>query len=207
MGAGALHVHPYNREGAQSLVAADVAATIRAVRAACPGAALGITTIATAEPDPQRRVEYILGWSELPDFASVNFSEAGAEAVCRALLERGVAIEPGLASESDARRLIESGLAPHSLRILLEPEEQTLEAALANVAAIERVLDHAGVHAARLLHGMDTTAWPLVEEAIRRNLATRIGLEDTLQLPDGGLAPDNATLVVIACEIARRHKH
>ena len=35
----------------------------------------------------------------------------------------------------------------------------------------------------------------MVAEAGRRGLGTRVGLEDTLSLPDGALAPDNASLV------------
>ena len=60
-----------------------------------------------------------------------------------------------------------------------------------------------------LLHGEGAGCWPLVELAARRGLATRIGLEDTLVLPDGSPAPGNAALVgaartlVTACDPAR----
>jgi uncharacterized protein (DUF849 family) len=49
-----------------------------------------------------------------------------------------------------------------------------------------------------LLHGEGTAAWPVLREAGRRGLDTRIGLEDTLVLPDGSPAPDNAALVTTA---------
>ena len=45
-------------------------------------------------------------------------------------------------------------------------------------------------------------AWPLLEIALRRGYDVRIGLEDTLYLPDGHLAADNAQLVAAAHERA-----
>jgi uncharacterized protein (DUF849 family) len=46
-----------------------------------------------------------------------------------------------------------------------------------------------------LLHGEGSSSWPVLRHAVRRGLATRIGLEDVLALPDGTPAPDNAALV------------
>lgn len=40
--------------------------------------------------------------------------------------------------------------------------------------------------------------WPVLAEAVRRGLDARIGLEDTLHLPDGSPAADNAALVAAA---------
>jgi uncharacterized protein (DUF849 family) len=180
-----------------------VAAAIVAVRAACPGAPLGTTTISLAEIDPARRLAQIRGWTVLPDFVSVNFSEEGAVELSHVLLERGVGVEAGLATLADAQLLIESSLADRCLRLLFEPDEQELAAALGTVQAIEALLDAAHVQTPRLLHGMDATAWPLLDAAIERGYDTRIGLEDTLHLPDGQLARDNAQLVAIAVERAK----
>jgi uncharacterized protein (DUF849 family) len=61
---------------------------------------------------------------------------------------------------------------------------------------MERVLGGAMAGpASRLLHGVDATAWPLLQEAARRGYDARIGLEDTLRLPGGELAGDNLELV------------
>ncbi|MEV0837988.1 3-keto-5-aminohexanoate cleavage protein [Actinocatenispora sera] len=49
-----------------------------------------------------------------------------------------------------------------------------------------------------LLPGEDGGAWPVLRLALRRGLDTRIGLEDTLRLPDGSIAADNAALVRVA---------
>lgn len=46
-----------------------------------------------------------------------------------------------------------------------------------------------------LLHGQDGGAWPVLRLAGTLGLDTRIGLEDTLLLPDGGPARDNAQLI------------
>ena len=203
-GAGAIHLHPRDADGRQSLTARDVVAAVAAVRAACSGVPVGVTTIATIEPDLERRLALLDQWQGGPDFTSVNFGEDGAVEVCQVLLQRGVGIEPGIATAAEARLLVEARLAPRSMRILLEPDEQDLHQALATVAAIEAILDAAGITAPRLLHGFDATAWPLLAEAVRRGLDTRIGLEDTRMLPDGSLAPDNAALVAAARAIAHR---
>jgi uncharacterized protein (DUF849 family) len=202
--AGALHIHPYRADGAQSLEAGDVAAAVAAIRAACPGVPVGVTTIALAAPDPARRLALVRSWTRLPDFASVNFAEAGAADLCTALLDMGVGVEPGLATAADAQLLIDSALADRYLRLLLEPEEQDLDAALATVVAIEAALDAGGVQTPRLLHGIEATAWPLLDVALDRGYDLRIGLEDTLLLPDGQPAAGNAQLVVAARERAAR---
>jgi uncharacterized protein (DUF849 family) len=53
-----------------------------------------------------------------------------------------------------------------------------------------------------LLHGEGASTWPMLALALRRGLRTRIGLEDTLHLPDGAPAPDNAALVRAALALA-----
>ncbi|MEV0584360.1 3-keto-5-aminohexanoate cleavage protein [Nonomuraea sp. NPDC050310] len=54
-----------------------------------------------------------------------------------------------------------------------------------------------------LLHGEDGSAWPVLALAGARGLAARIGLEDTLHLPGGSPAPDNAALVRAARRLLR----
>ncbi|MDG4860878.1 3-keto-5-aminohexanoate cleavage protein, partial [Streptomyces sp. T-3] len=49
-----------------------------------------------------------------------------------------------------------------------------------------------------LLHGEEGGAWPVLRLARHLGLATRIGLEDTLLLPDGERAAGNAELVAAA---------
>lgn len=206
-GAGALHLHVRDAWGRESLAAADVARALTAVRAACPGVPVGISTGAWIEPDLERRLALIAAWSVRPDFASVNLPEPGALAVARALLAGGVALEAGLASAADAELLVASGLAHRCLRVLIEPVERDLAAARATVAAIVRALDGGHVEPARLLHGEDATAWPLLRDAVALSYDTRVGLEDVLLLPDGAPAPDNAALVLAARRIMAGDRH
>src|ERR671933_2059349 len=125
-GAGALHVHPRRADGTQSLEAADVAAALVAIRAACPGIPVGISTGIWIEPDGERRRLLVATWKELPDFAGVNFSEPGALDLCAALLARGIGVEAGLWTPDDARLLVDADLASRCLRLLIEPMDGTV---------------------------------------------------------------------------------
>lgn len=100
---------------------------------------------------------------------------------------------------ADAAALfVESGLAARCVRVMLEPPEQNAEAALRTVAHLEGMLDRAVIKLPRLLHGTDGTVWRLIDEAAARGYDSRVGLEDTLTLPDGATARDNAALVIAA---------
>jgi uncharacterized protein (DUF849 family) len=202
-GAGALHLHVRTPAGEESLAAGPLADTLRAVRAACPGVPVGISTGAWIEPDTERRLAAVRSWQEAPDFASVNFQEIGATSIARALLERGIGVEAGLDTPDAADILIASGLGDRCLRVLLEPQEADVAAAQATVSLIETRLDGVGLPIRRLLHGTGLTAWPLLEVARDRGYDTRIGLEDTLLLPDGRPAADNAELVGTAMALLR----
>lgn len=194
-GARSLHIHPRGPDGAQSLAPEHIGAALVAVRSACPGVAVGVSTLLAILPDVERRAVAVRQWAVRPDFASVNFSEQGADVLCAALREAGVGIEAGLSSLADAERYLALQLGPSCVRVLLEPEEADVASALATVAAIEGVLDAAGDRAPRLLHGEGPTAWPLLDAALARGYDTRIGLEDVLTLPDSAPASDNADLV------------
>jgi uncharacterized protein (DUF849 family) len=195
-GAGAIHFHVRSPDGRESLAAPDVARAVNAVRSACRGTPAGISTGAWIEPDPDRRLALVRRWHILPDYASVNFNEPGAVEIAEELLELGVAVEAGLPDAGAAELLLLSGLEDRCLRVLLEPQEPELPAALDTVAAVERVLGGATTgRAPRLLHGVGATAWPLLQESGRRGYDARIGLEDTLRLPGGALAGDNLELI------------
>jgi uncharacterized protein (DUF849 family) len=99
--------------------------------------------------------------------------------------------------------LVASGLGGRCLRILIEPQESDLAAASATVLEIEAVLDRSSVQPRRLLHGTGPTAWPLLALARERGYDARIGLEDTLTLPDGRRPADNAQLVAAAMMMLR----
>lgn len=197
-GAGALHIHPRRADGTMTLAAQENGEAILAIRTQCLGVPVGVTTAAWIEPDVQQRFDLIQSWQVLPDFASVNFDEDGTPELCTLLMEKGIGIEAGLGSREEAELFVRLGIADRCLRILIEPVEQEISAALMTIDAIEEVLNNAHIGVPRLLHGYENTAWPLLSVALKRGYDTRIGLEDRLYLPDGGMAHDNAELVTFA---------
>lgn len=205
-GAESIHVHPRSPGGQQSLSARDVLSTVAAIRARCEGLPVGVTTLAAVEPDPAERVRKVARWggASRPDFASVNFDEAGAVDVARTLLDLEVGLEAGISDADDARRLLESGLAASCVRVLLEPPEAEPLAALSTAQEARLILADGGCVAPLLLHGVDEAAWPVLTEAVRLGLDTRIGLEDTLVGPEGTLASGNVALVAAAADLALR---
>jgi len=194
-GAAEVHLHARGADGRESLSPAAMDPTVRAVRRACPGTLIGVSTGAWIERDEQRTLAAIDGWRELPDYASVNLSEPDAPAVIERLHRRGIGVEAGLASVADAERLVALNRSRLALRILIEVSEQDVEEALAVVDGIERVLNCGAVRRPILAHGVDATVWRFVALAAERRWSTRVGLEDGETLPSGVVAADNAAIV------------
>jgi uncharacterized protein (DUF849 family) len=192
-GAGAIHLHPRDADGAERLDPEVVDASVASVRDAC-GVPVGVSTGEWIEPDLGRRLELIAGWSA-PDYTSVNLSEDGAAEVMRAVLDAGVGIEAGLSTVEDVERLAASGLGARLTRVLIEPVDVGAADALAVVTEIHDALDRLGLTAPRLQHGDGEATWILLEDAIRRGIDTRVGLEDTVDGPDGARAAGNEALV------------
>ncbi|MEE1943190.1 3-keto-5-aminohexanoate cleavage protein [Streptomyces sp. TRM 70361] len=195
-GAEDVHLHPKDADGADSLEPRVVARAVAAVRGAVPaGVRVGVTTGAWAVPDPARRAALVRSWTVLPDHASVNWHEEGAEEVAGVLLERGVGVEAGIWSGTDAARLFRaSPLSGRVLRVLAEVTDTDPATAAGTASALLAELP-GDLPVPVLLHGEDGGAWPVLRLAVRLGLDTRIGLEDALVLPDGSPAPDNAALV------------
>lgn len=193
-GAAEVHVHPKTPCGDDTLSPRAVAEVVTAIRAVVD-VPVGVTTGAWAEPDPRRRVERVRAWTVLPDHASVNWHEPGAELVAAALLERGVGVEAGLWSGTEGpRRFLASPLAPRVLRVLAEVMDTDPGTAEDSARSLLAELGPAhGISV--LLHGEDGGAWPVLGLARRLGLDTRVGLEDVLLLPDGQPAMSNAQLV------------
>ncbi|HEV2357678.1 MAG TPA: 3-keto-5-aminohexanoate cleavage protein [bacterium] len=204
-GAAALHVHPRAGDERETLDPAACAAAVAAIRGDCPGIPVGLSTAAWIASGPRARLAHIEAWTVLPEFASVNFSEPGTADVCAVLLRRGVGIEAGLWSMEDARAFIASGLAGRCLRVLVETQPADPEEAVAAAAAIDAALDAAGIGLPRVHHGEGPATWAVLAAALDRGRDIRVGLEDTVTLPDGRRAPDNAALVAEAVRMVRRH--
>lgn len=202
-GAAELHVHPRGSDGRESLSAEVMDTAVLALRRTCPGTLVGVSTGAWIENDPDRTRDAIASWRELPDYASVNLSEEDAPAVMRLLERRGIGVEAGLASATDAKRLAGLELGRPVLRILIEISEQDLGEAMRVAGEIVGVLDRAGVTRPILAHGFDATVWPFVSLAAERRWSTRVGLEDGCELADGTTAAGNVALVAQAAEVFR----
>ncbi|MFF5499539.1 3-keto-5-aminohexanoate cleavage protein [Streptomyces aquilus] len=194
-GATDIHVHPKTPCGGDTLSPRVLATTLEAIRARV-SVPVGVTTGAWAEPDPAARLERIRSWTVLPDHASVNWHEPGAEDLAAALIDRGVGVEAGIWSGTDgAARFAKSPLGPEVLRVLAEVTDTSPDTAQDTAHALLSDLGTAPHGRPVLLHGEDGGAWPVLRLAGHLGLATRIGLEDTLLLPDGEPALSNAQLV------------
>ncbi|WP_329278981.1 3-keto-5-aminohexanoate cleavage protein [Streptomyces sp. NBC_01451] len=194
-GATDIHVHPKSPCGQDTLSPRAVAATLTEIRSRVT-VPVGVTTGAWAEPDPAARSARVRGWTVLPDHASVNWHEPGAEELAALLIDLGVGVEAGIRSGTDgAARFAASPLAPRVLRVLAEVADTDPNTAEDTARALLSELGRSPHGRPVLLHGEDGGAWPVLRLAGRLGLATRIGMEDTLFLPNGERAVSNAELV------------
>jgi uncharacterized protein (DUF849 family) len=204
-GAEALHLHPRDHQGEESLAADAVSAAGAAVRAVPPGTALGVSTgLWIVRGDVELRRRTVSSWAALPeesrpDFASVNVGEPGFTDLADLLENAGIAVEAGVWSPEDAESLGTRPVHRALVEIIGGPAGSAVQRAQ---AVIER-LDAVGSTAPRLLHGEEAACWPLVAHAGRLGLPTRIGLEDTLVDELGDPARDNADLVRRALRLWR----
>ncbi|MFI6809535.1 3-keto-5-aminohexanoate cleavage protein [Streptomyces luteogriseus] len=193
-GATDIHVHPKTPCGQDTLSPRVLAPVLSSIRARVP-VPVGVTTGAWAEPGPAARLKRIRDWTVLPDHASVNWHEPGAEETAALLMELGVGVEAGIWSGTDgAERFAVSPLGPKVLRVLAEVTDTDAPTAAASARVLLSAIGTAHGRPV-LLHGEDGGAWPVLRLAGRLGLATRIGLEDVLVLPDGQRAGSNAQLV------------
>jgi uncharacterized protein (DUF849 family) len=197
-GANEFHFHPRNADGRESFAAEDIGAALKAVRAGVPAIPIGVSTRVGILADPAARERAFRAWKVLPDYVSVNLSEADAPEVIRLMLQRGIGIEAGLATVADAERYLTLPEAEACLRILIEIDEQDGAAAIRVAHGIIAVLDKSGSGLPRQLHGFDASKWIMHAEALRLGLDQRIGFEDGGLLPDGRSAESNAELIAAA---------
>ena len=212
VGAGAhvIHVHPRNASGAETLEADDVFAAVRTIRAAVPGAPVGVTTgLWAVGGDPMRRLALVASWvgADRPDFATVNLSEPGPDALATSLAGAGIEVEAGVWTAEDAERLIASDFGAKAIRIVIEPMDDAPEEAVATAAAINEVLDRHSLDIPRVHHGYGMATWEVIRAALRNSRDIRVGLEDTTVLPDGSTAAGNADLVAAAVRLATEGGH
>jgi uncharacterized protein (DUF849 family) len=207
-GAEAVHLHARGAGGGESLLAGDVGAAVAAVRQACPGLPVGVSTglWITAGDHPARQAA-VARWAGLPatarpDFASVNVSEGGWAEVARTLAGAGIGVEAGVWSVADVRAGAAEAAPGSLLRVMVEVMGAPPGQESAVAGEILTALDDSALRGVpRLLHGEGDGCWPLIRYAGRLGVATRIGLEDTLAGPDGGPVGGNGNLVQLALAV------
>jgi len=193
-GAEAVHLHPRDARGAETL---DVGAAVAAVRERCPGTPVGVSTgLWITGGDARLRLDRIRAWADLPpeqrpSMASVNVGEEQFARTAAAVRAAGVAVEAGVWSPDDAGVLAGVPVDRILIEVLGTPAADAVPAADRILARLDRL----GAVGPRLLHGEEEACWPLVRHAERLGLPTRIGLEDTLVDETGAPAKDNADLV------------
>jgi len=200
-GAAVLHLHPYDEAGRQSLAPDPCAAALEAVRAACPGTPISLSTSAAIEPDPDVRLKLVAAWEVLPDLVTANQGEPGIVELSEHLLAREVGIEAGLLSADDARLFVAAGIADRCTRVLLEPLDAEPETAVAHAAEMESIVTEAGIELEQVHHGDGLATWAVMRRGLALGHGTRAGLEDATVLPDGSQPAGNAELVRTAAEL------
>lgn len=183
LGVTSVHLHPRDVIGAPTLVGPEVATTIATVRAAVPGIEISVSTSV-----PGNRTALIASWGPLaagrPDIASVHVGEPGWRELAQALHQVNVAVELVVAAP------VPLGELPLSAqRITVTATAQTAETLLRQVEPLGLPI---------LLHGRDADAWTVFTYAATLEHHVRMGLEDTLHMPDGRRAKNNAELVAMA---------
>lgn len=204
-GANSVHVHAFDHADRETLDGVACGEVLRGIRRLCPDTPISLTTSATIVPDPGERLRIVAAWNDLPDLVTANQGETGIVELCELLLARGVQIEAGLLTVSDAQAFVVSGLAIRCRRVLIEPLELDVDLALRNAAAMEDILLAAGVTLEQVHHGYGPACWAVNRRALKRGHGIRTGLEDVTVLPNGSPAQDNAELVTAAIELARAH--
>jgi uncharacterized protein (DUF849 family) len=204
-GATGVHLHVRDTSGAETLDPAVVNETCRQVRDVATEAGvqaeIGLTTGEWIVPDLESRIAMIREWEGV-GCATVNLSEQGFERVMQVMLDAGIGIDVGLWASVEMDALLASGFLPRVQRISIEldpGEPYYLSGEPSTLAQqINDALDTAGSACPRLTHGMNDWTWPLVADAFRRGHDTRVGFEDSVYLPSGAKAQNNAQLVQAA---------
>jgi uncharacterized protein (DUF849 family) len=192
-GAFAVHVHPRDALGAQTLDRNLCDGAVAAIRAAAPGLATGLSTSESIDPDPFARAAAVNAWRGGPDFVSVNLSELGWAGVVRAALRAGIGVEAGLSTPDDADEFARSPFTHQVVRALV--------GAHGGAEAAEAIAQLIPDGVPQLWHGYGQRTWEIVAAGARAGVDVRVGLEDVLVLADGRAASDNAELVAAAAEL------
>jgi uncharacterized protein (DUF849 family) len=143
-GANAFHVHPRDNDGRETLDAEAVAAAVRVIRAASQGRPVGVSTREPMEPELSRRLHAIDGWTVLPDFASVNVHEPGADHVARLLGAGGHYFGETVASDGAGGYWSGSTTASAKASTSISPANSAVSSRPARASLTTRIASPAG---------------------------------------------------------------
>jgi uncharacterized protein (DUF849 family) len=200
-GAHSVHVRAFDSNGNETLDSSSCARVLEAIRLLCPGVPVSLTTSASIEPDPDKRLSLIRSWVKLPDLVTINQGEEGILQLSEWLLLKGVGIEAGLLSVEDALKFAAWPLRYRCRRVLIEPLDLDINLALRNAAKMEEIVVNAGIELEQVHHGYDLACWAVNKQAIDRGHGIRTGLEDVAVIPNGLSAEGNAQLVNAAIKL------
>jgi len=192
-GVQSVHLHVHDASGAESLDPEAVALTLHSIRHRSPGIELAVSTAESIVNDPRRRLDLLRNWTVWPDTLCTNLSEEGIDDIILLAREQGVHCEAGLFWPEDIRYL-RSLPDVKWRRLLLEPLSDNVPIAKEQLQVLLDELGSPWLSVPHVIHGMNATTYPLLLEGAERTQASRIGLEDTLVLPDGHSAKDNVEL-------------
>jgi uncharacterized protein (DUF849 family) len=201
-GAFMVHVHPRDESGRETLETRHVVDAVTAIRAGTPGLRVSVSTRDGIAPSPQRKLAHVSEWPSPdlggPDCASVNWHEDGAVEVAAALRDRGIGVEAGIWTPQSVSRFVATNWPWQVERVLVELIPGVTPGVDGPWAA-ERILAALGMSPVPVLvHGEELWVWPVLRWAQAAGYDVRVGLEDTLYLPNGREARDNAELVAAA---------
>ncbi|QCR18447.1 3-keto-5-aminohexanoate cleavage protein [Agrococcus sp. SGAir0287] len=201
-GADVVHAHARTPDGGQTIAPDDVRALVEAVRALDPALVLGTTTGLWTCSGHLERMRLVEAWPEdaLPSFASVAFCEEGAAEAARLVRDRGMVLESAVWSLADVPALLAADTLHDNVRILIEPEDEEPDVAVAHARAMAAMIREAVPDVPLLYHGYDQTSWPVVRAAIEDGVQIRIGFEDDTTMPDGSPAASNAAMIRAAID-------
>ncbi len=206
VGVRSVHVHPRCGAGLETIDTHHVGDVVAAIRSAVPAMEIGVPSCRWVQPCPRQRLETVAAWGRLgqakPDVVAVNVHEDGWLEICAEACRLGIGLELGVWTPGDAVQLRQAGLPAGVVRVVAEVTVGDPVIAVAEAARILRALGPVPVPI--LLHGEETSAWPVFEYAVAMGLHCRIGLEDTLTRPDGSSTTGNLDLVTHAQRLYTR---
>lgn len=205
-GATMVHVHPRGELGRESLREPDITEALAAIRHHAPGVRISVSTRDGIANDFREKLALIRNWPMPadggPDCASVNWHEPGAAEVARLLRAKGIGVEAGIWTPRAAIAFVSTNWPWQVERVLAEAVPG-VSPGVQGVWAIERILTALGMSPKPVLvHGEAAWTWPVLRWGRAAGHQLRIGFEDTLRLPSGREAYDNAELVRTAGELA-----